>query len=78
LRSGDLLASQVALTVDRVLMNDGKKQLYGSQFKFTGSGMEVVPIEDPEHLDERRAQMGLGPFEEYRAQIMSMQPSTKK
>jgi hypothetical protein len=64
---GDLTPSSVALTVDRVLVHQGKKQIYGSQFKSTPSGgMEPDPIEDVERLDERRAQMGLGPFEEYR------------
>lgn len=67
---GELLAANVALTIDRVLVREGKKQLYGSQFKHTASGMVADPIEDPEHLDERRAQMGLGPFEEYRKLIV--------
>lgn len=70
---GDLMASSVALTIDRVLVREGKKQLYGSQFKPSASGMVPDPIEDPAHLDERRAQMGLGPFEEYRAVLMGQQ-----
>jgi hypothetical protein len=76
---GELAPGNVALTIDRVLVHEGKKQLYGSQFKQTASGeMEADPIEDPAHLDERRAQMGLGPFEEYRAAILKMYPAAKQ
>ncbi|MFC5459860.1 DUF6624 domain-containing protein [Massilia niabensis] len=57
----------LALSIDRVLTNDGKKQLYGSQFRRAEDGrMVAFPIEDMAQLDERRATMGLGPFEEYR------------
>lgn len=66
---GELIAANVALTVDRVLVHEGKRQIYGSQFTHGPSGLEPNPIEDPEHLDERRATVGLGPFEEYRAQM---------
>jgi hypothetical protein len=63
---GDLMAANVALTIDRVLVHQGKKQRYGSQLKPSPSGqMELLPVEDPEHLDERRLQMGLGPIAEY-------------
>jgi hypothetical protein len=70
---GELASSKVALSIDRVLMQDGEKQLYGSQFRQSPSGSwELYPVEDPDHLDERRAQMGLGPFEQYRARILAM------
>jgi hypothetical protein len=76
---GELAPGNVALTIDRVLVGEGKKQLYGSQFKQTPAGeMQAEPIEDPEHLDERRSQMGLGPFEEYKAMILKMYPAAKK
>jgi hypothetical protein len=29
--------------------------------------LKPQPIEDPEHLDQRRAGVGLGPFAEYEA-----------
>jgi hypothetical protein len=40
------------------LINDGKKQLYGTQ---------EGPIEDEAHVDQRRAEMGMGTLAEYRA-----------
>jgi hypothetical protein len=59
--------SSLALSADRVLVQDGKEQLYGSQFQANKEGKTVpYPIADTAHLDERRASMGLEPFEQYR------------
>lgn len=60
---------------DRVRVNTGRKQLYGTQFAeaVDDSGMatsyEPRPIEDIEHLDERRAALGLEPFTEYKKHL---------
>jgi hypothetical protein len=55
---------------DRVRVADGRPQLYGTQFLEGEDGKpEPCPIEDPDKLDERRAAIGLGPFEEYRRQV---------
>jgi hypothetical protein len=56
-----------ALLKDRVLLGMGKKQLYGSQIgsdKSTGK-YYVKPIENPENVNQRRKEMGLGPIEDY-------------
>ncbi|HEY3096934.1 MAG TPA: DUF6624 domain-containing protein [Acidimicrobiia bacterium] len=55
-----------ALLLDRVRMADGRDQLYGSQFVRTedGSSVEPWPIEDAEHVDERRQEVGLTPLAE--------------
>lgn len=61
---------KLALSIDRVLTNEGKKQRYGSQFQTTQDGRTfALPIEDVAHLDERRASMGLEPYYEYRRQF---------
>lgn len=58
---------KLALSIDRVLTNEGKKQLYGSQFQTNEDGRTfALPIEDMARLDERRASMGLEPWDEYR------------
>ncbi|GAB3399771.1 hypothetical protein NX774_09380 [Massilia agilis] len=76
---GDLYAGNVALNIDRVLVSEGKKQLYGSQFRQTQSGgLQVQPIEDPKHLDERRAKMGMEPFAQYRAMVMQANQAPKQ
>lgn len=52
--------SQLALSIDRVLRQDGKPQRYGSQFSWVKDGKPTLdPIEDREHVDERRAAMGM-------------------
>jgi Family of unknown function (DUF6624) len=63
---GDAPAAHYALLLDRVRMADGKDQLYGSQFVRAEAGDTVVPwpIEDAEHVDERRERVGLMPLAE--------------
>jgi hypothetical protein len=61
--------AQVAYLQDRVLMRRGEPQIYGTQFVDMGDGLRVHPIDDPEHVDERRASVGLGPFAECEAQL---------
>ena len=63
---GDAPPAHYALLLDRVRMADGKDQVYGSQFVRTDDGASVVPwpIEDPAHVDERRARVGLTPLAE--------------
>jgi hypothetical protein len=63
--AGDAPPAHYALLLDRVRMADGKDQLYGSQFVRTEDGRSVTPwpIEDPEHVDERRRRVGLAPLE---------------
>lgn len=54
-------------SLDRVLINQGKKQIYGTQFDTdpaTGK-CEPKPVEDPEHLDDRRIRAGMAPIAEY-------------
>ena len=59
--NGDLSKEQYALMKDRILMDDGKPQIYGSQIK----NGKLYKLEDPENVNERRKEMGLGPIEEY-------------
>jgi len=59
--------ADLALMQDRVLMRQGKKQIYGSQVvsnKVTGA-QEFWKIEDEKNVNSRRAKIGLGPIEEY-------------
>lgn len=60
----------LALSVDRVRMNEGKPQLYGSQLRWDKNGKyELYPIEDREHVDARRIAMGLEPLSDYLKQF---------
>lgn len=62
----ELALSSLALSVDRVLMHEGKPQIYGSQFQVKDGATVAYPIADMAHLEERRASMGLEPYEQYR------------
>ncbi|MFH1248801.1 MAG: DUF6624 domain-containing protein [archaeon] len=51
----------IAYLIDRILVKENKKQIYGTQF----SNGNPFPILDEGNLDKRRNEMGLGSFEEY-------------
>jgi outer membrane protein OmpA-like peptidoglycan-associated protein len=50
---------QIAYLEDRVLVKNGQKQLYGTQYK----NNKLYPINDPDNLNKRRAQIGLAPIQ---------------
>jgi hypothetical protein len=60
----------LALSIDRVRVEAGKPQVYGSQLH-EGKGGKLEPdrIEDREHVDERRAAMGMEPLADYLARF---------
>lgn len=64
---GNAAASSLALLEDRVALRQGKKQIYGSQIgSFQESGESyVLPLEDPDNVDKRRASVGLGKLQDY-------------
>lgn len=66
-KKGNANPNDLALLEDRVALREGKRQIYGSQIgrdQQTGA-YYVLPLEDPDHVDERRASVGLGPLQEY-------------
>jgi hypothetical protein len=54
----------LAYLEDRILMRQGKKQLYGTQYKLDSetNEMKLWEVEDPDRLNERRASVGLPPM----------------
>jgi hypothetical protein len=65
---GDADPVHLAYLLDRVRMNDGRDQLYGSQFVLGDHGdLEPWPVDDPVAVDARRAKLGLPPFAEHAA-----------
>jgi hypothetical protein len=57
---GEIPSNKFAWLVDRLLVKQGKPQLYGTEFEY-GSN-KVAPIADPDNLNARRKKMGLPPF----------------
>lgn len=65
LPKGEVRPANIAYLEDRVLRGTGKKQKYGTQLELTGGKFVPQPIEDEEHVDERRKAVGLEPLAEY-------------
>lgn len=66
---GNAEAANLAIMEDRVALRQGKRQIYGSQVSQnakTGE-MYVLPLDDPDNVDKRRASVGLQPLGEYLA-----------
>ena len=65
--TGDFDLTWIAYMTDRDLEHHGKAQLYGTQFHGQDGITALSPIEDIEHLAERRKQANLGSIEKYLA-----------
>jgi hypothetical protein len=63
--------SDYAMLYDRVQINNGKEQLYGTQVDYDAAG-NVFPknLKDKENVNKRRSEFGLSTLEEY-LQIMA-------
>lgn len=68
---GEATGQHVAYLTDRVLVADGKPQLYGTQFHTVDGKLVPQPIESEAEVDQRRAKMGLGTLAEYKEQMRS-------
>lgn len=65
--NGNARPSGLALLEDRVALRQGKKQIYGSQIgrnEETGE-FYISPLQDPDNVDKRREEVGLGTLQEY-------------
>jgi uncharacterized protein DUF6624 len=75
-KKGELSGPNYALFLDRVLVEDGRPQIYGSRprpFDQWKAGEPVFyPIEDESNVDNRRAEVGLTPLAEYRKRLKQM------
>lgn len=61
--------SQLAFLEDRVALNQGRAQIYGSQIGCVDGEAVPGPIEDEENVDARRAEVDLEPLADYLAQF---------
>jgi hypothetical protein len=64
-KNNDANGQDLAYLTDRVLIRQGKKQVYGTQFRGNGKEAQPFPIEDEANVDKRRAEIGLQPLAEY-------------
>ena len=66
-KKGNAHPAYLAMLEDRVALGKGEKQIYGSQI---GQDQEtgeyyVSPLIDPDNVDKRREEVGLGPIQDY-------------
>lgn len=62
----EMSGSSLALLEDRILLREGKKQIYGSQVQRNDADeWEPLPLEDEAGVDARRARVGLQPLAKY-------------
>lgn len=65
--AGELDDWTLAMLQDRILVSEGKAQIYGTQLYLdeATNEYELYPIEEEAHVDARRERMGLEPLAEY-------------
>lgn len=63
----DASPADLAYLTDRVRLNAGERQVYGTQLEHRDGAWRPRPLEDPEQVDERRAAVGLTPLAEHLA-----------
>ena len=78
-KNGKARADELAMLEDRVAVNSGRPQIYGSQIGWKDGKGFVQPMEDEEHVNERRAAVGLEPLEKYAERFgLTWSPPVKK
>lgn len=70
-KSGQANKSQLAFLIDKIRVREGKKQIFGTQFKFDADRKRLVPwsIENRKSINCRRKRYGLESFETYQKKM---------
>lgn len=72
LRNEGISGQQLALLTDRILIAQGKAQIYGTQADLSEGQVVFSPIEDEANVDKRRKKMNMPPLEFYRKLVEEM------
>ena len=64
-KRGEISPLDYANFTDRLLLNQGKPQIYGSGFETKDGKLVMSKIKDIKNLDERRRKIGLPPIADY-------------
>ena len=76
-KRGDMDGQSYAYLYDRIKVNGGEKQLYGTQFKNVDPATGLVELADTEdigNVDQRRMEAGMMPLEMYKQFILRGAP----
>lgn len=70
-KAGEADVKDYAFLLDRVQVNRSQKQTYGTQVELCldGSAFVTKPLEDPDQVEQRRAEIGLEPLSKYLAEM---------
>jgi len=70
-KKGNANPGNLAYLEDRVALREGRRQIYGSQSSKnkTTNKLYISPMIDPDNVDKRRAEVGLGTMAEYAAKM---------
>ena len=68
----EIVGSDLGHIIDKVLLSEGRPQLFGTVFRFEGEFLIMEPVQDPEHLDQRRAKYLLPPMNIYIRDLETM------
>jgi hypothetical protein len=68
----EIAGSDIALLKDKLLVAQGQPQEFGSQFTVRAGKMVMDPVEDPGHLEQRRAQYLLPPMPVYKKMLAEL------
>ena len=64
-RAGRMPGDRVALLADDVALSQGRPQIYGTNFECREGQYVPKLTEDPDHLNDRRAALGMSTIEQY-------------
>ncbi len=64
-QAGESSPQDFAILVDKILLGENQKQRYGTQFMEIDGRNQVLTIEDPETLENRRKALGLSSIHDY-------------
>lgn len=70
-KNGNANARNLAYLEDRIALREGRKQIYGSQYSKNKATNKwyISPLIDPDNIDKRRAEVGLGTMAESAAKM---------
>ena len=72
---GEIPDWQPAYVLDRIRFFEGNPQVYGTQYDWDEEGFSRLwPVEDPEHVNEKRKSVGLPPLAETGARSRLRKP----
>jgi hypothetical protein len=73
--AGEIPDWHPAYLLDRIRFFEGKPQVYGTQYDWDEEGFtKLWPVEDPEHVNEKRKSVGLPPLAEAGARARLQKP----